>query len=206
MPSEVHVYFHAYLIKSVFFGTGVVTLSEAQEASLCRIYEAPILQKLGYSVKFPRDLMYAPVKAMGLGFLRPTTIITQLKAKLLVGNARIQSPTYDFFLVLHEIIQFQSGLSQNIASIDKSNKFWKSTWLDDAYNGIRSRGIRCKHDAWSFRKISRNTTLMDMAVRFTSNTTHLTYINTVRRYKRVIYPFELIGTDGRSRTSAYLQG
>lgn len=43
-PTEVRIYFHAYLIKSVFFGAEIVRLSEAQQEVLCKIYEAPLLQ------------------------------------------------------------------------------------------------------------------------------------------------------------------
>ena len=114
-PNEVRTYFHAYLIKSVFFGTGVIRLTDAQAKQLRRIYEGPLLKKLGYSEKFPRPLMYVDIRHMGLGFLTPRTIVDQLQLKLLVGHNRLKTQTNELLLDLHETLQVNSGLSINIA-------------------------------------------------------------------------------------------
>jgi len=53
-----YVYYNAYLIKAVYFGYGIIQLSPEQEKILKAIYEEPILRKLGYSTKFPRNILY----------------------------------------------------------------------------------------------------------------------------------------------------
>jgi len=45
------VYYNVYIIKSIFFGCGIVELNEQQERELQRIYKEPLLLKLGLSRK-----------------------------------------------------------------------------------------------------------------------------------------------------------
>ena len=118
-PHEVHIYFHAYMIKSVFYGAGVYLITEEQECQLCKIYEGLLLRKLGYSEKFPRALLYVYINAMGLGFMKPRTIADQLRVKLLVGHERFQTETNELIETLHEFLQFFSGMSQNIVSLPR---------------------------------------------------------------------------------------
>ena len=79
-------------------------LTRQQDEILQKIYEEPLLVKLGFSSKFPRDVMYMPTHALGLGFLKPSTIVAQLQLKLLVGYARTRSPTHENISVLHEML------------------------------------------------------------------------------------------------------
>lgn len=116
-PSEVRLFFYAYLIKSVFFGAGVIELSDSQCLELRWIYEGPVLQKMGLSEKFPRSLMYVDVRSMGLGFLTPTTIMHQLKLKLFVGYTRLRSDTYNLIAYLQETQHFYSRLTRAISSL-----------------------------------------------------------------------------------------
>ena len=48
---QVHIYFHIYVIKSVFFGCGVVNLSDEQHKELEKIHEVSILRELNLSEK-----------------------------------------------------------------------------------------------------------------------------------------------------------
>ena len=43
------MYFNVYMIKSVYFGCGVIELNKQQENELRRLYEEPMLVKLGLS-------------------------------------------------------------------------------------------------------------------------------------------------------------
>ena len=201
---EVRTFFHTYLIKKVFFGCGIFNLSEKQERILESIYETPILRKMGLSIKFPRTLMYVSTEKMGLGLLRPKTIMNQLQTKMLVGHCRIRSETYNLVQILHETIQFQYGLSTNIAHIRSTQVYWQRSWLDSAYHALRTRGISLRHSTWSFSMISKNETLMDVAGRFSTDHNHLRQINQCRNFKKLIYPFELLTTSGTRPTTAYL--
>ena len=85
-PYQVSVYYHIYMIKSVFFGCGVIQLNVCQEKELKRLYEEPLLIKMGFSRKFPRKVLYMRKTALGIRIISPWIIIDTLKLKLFVGN------------------------------------------------------------------------------------------------------------------------
>ena len=72
----------------VFFGCGVIELNKKQEDELRRIYEQPMLIKLGLSRKYPRTALYSRKSALGIGLMKPNTIIAILKLKSYIGNKR----------------------------------------------------------------------------------------------------------------------
>ena len=76
------------MIKSVFFGCRVIELHPKEERELQRIYEEPILVKLGLSKKYLRAVLYTRKSALGISFMKPSTIIAILKLKQYVGNKR----------------------------------------------------------------------------------------------------------------------
>ena len=84
-PYMVHIYFNVYMIKSVYFGCGVISLTTSQINELKKIYEEPILIKLGLTKKFPREVMYMSKDSLGLGLLTPETILAIQRLKLYFG-------------------------------------------------------------------------------------------------------------------------
>lgn len=82
------IYFNVYMIKSVYFGCGIVKLNKQQEKELRRIYEEPMLIKLGLSRKYPRTALYSRKSALGVGLMLPSTLLAVLKLKLYIGNMR----------------------------------------------------------------------------------------------------------------------
>ena len=54
----VHAYFNIYILKSLFFGYGVVRLSAMEEMELKKTCKIPMLNKLGLSSKLPREVMW----------------------------------------------------------------------------------------------------------------------------------------------------
>ena len=109
-----------------------MSISEKQEAELYRIYEKPILRKLGLSVNFPRTLLYVNRNAFSLGLLKPRTIIAQQRLRMYVGHMRIKSQTHTAFQNPYELIQFNSRLSQDISMVQKTMQYWRLTWTDEA--------------------------------------------------------------------------
>ena len=108
------VYYNVYMIKSVFFGCGIIELNEQQERELRRIYKEPLLLKLGLSRKFPRDVLYSRKSALGVGIMKPSTIIDILKAKLYLGNARRKGVTYEAIKLQEEYLKVEAGCEINI--------------------------------------------------------------------------------------------
>ena len=86
VPATAHLFYNAYLIKKVYFGSGVLTISEQQEEALKRIYEPILLKKMKLSEKFLRSVLYSRKTALGVGLLAPKTIVDTLSLKLYLGH------------------------------------------------------------------------------------------------------------------------
>ena len=77
-----------YLIKQVYFGCGIISITPAQEKILMQISKAILLKKLGLSKKFPKKILYSRKSELGVGIMKPTTMITILALKLYLGHKR----------------------------------------------------------------------------------------------------------------------
>ena len=66
---QAFIYFNMYMIRSIYFGVGVMNITKSQEVELKNIYEGPLLQKLQLGEKFPCKLLYAPWNSMEVGLL-----------------------------------------------------------------------------------------------------------------------------------------
>ena len=86
-----YLYFNAYLIKSVFFGTGIMHLILKQNKELKVICEEAICTKLGLRSKFPRAILYSNKSSIGIELIAPETSIAMLTIKLYIGNKRAQT-------------------------------------------------------------------------------------------------------------------
>ena len=80
------MYYNSYMLSNVYFRCGIIKLNENEENELRRLYEAPMLNKLGYSINFPRDIMYISKEMLGLGLFLPSTIIDMHKLALFLRN------------------------------------------------------------------------------------------------------------------------
>ena len=56
-----------------------------------KIYELTILKKLGFSVKFPHNVLYAWKLALGIGIIKPSTVIETLALKQYIGHKRMKT-------------------------------------------------------------------------------------------------------------------
>ena len=125
---QASVYYNIYLIKTVYFGCGIIELNDKQERELKRIYKEPILNKLGFSKKFPRNVLYARKSALGIGLMEPNTIIAMLKLKLYVGSKRGRGNSWESVKVQEECLMVGRNvqLGQN-----PEFRYWKPTWIDE---------------------------------------------------------------------------
>ena len=87
-PHQTTIYFNVHTITSVFFGSGIVCLTDAQEKELKWIWKEPILMKLGMSKKFTRTASCSRKSALDLELMEPSTITCVLKLKLFIGTTR----------------------------------------------------------------------------------------------------------------------
>jgi len=88
--STTSIYYNMYLIKKVYFGYGVLSITHQQEGELKKIYESVVLRKLGLSENFSRVVLYSRKTALRVGLIAPRTIIDTLAMKLYLGHQRAE--------------------------------------------------------------------------------------------------------------------
>ena len=113
-----HLYYNMYLIKKVYFGCGIIHLSEQQECILKKIYKPVILRKLGLSKNFPRSILYSRKTALGIGLLTPVTIIDVLALKLYFGHKRANDRVGNIIQINKDNARLQYGYSESVLDID----------------------------------------------------------------------------------------
>jgi len=84
--------------------------------------ESMLLRKLGLSEKFPRNISYAQKSQLGVGIMKPSTIITMLALKLYLGHKR-QGDTISRKITINEkSASFQYGYGKDIMNIKRRAK------------------------------------------------------------------------------------
>ena len=79
--------------------------------------------KLGLSKKFPRDVLYSRKSALGVGIIKPSTIIDTLKAKLYLGNVRRGGVTSNAIKLHEEYLLVEAGRALWIP-YDPEERYW----------------------------------------------------------------------------------
>ena len=82
-----------YFMTRVYFACRIVQLTSKQEKELQKIYEEPLLLKLQLGRNFPRAAFHSRAKALGVGLMKPTTILAAMAARLHIANTRSYNPT-----------------------------------------------------------------------------------------------------------------
>jgi len=198
-PCQVYTYFHVYMLTYIFFWCGVVQLNPDEEMELIKIYEGPIVEKFGLGEKFLCKVLYFHKNFLGMGFMRPNTILTILSMKLYFGYTRLRSNTNDLIEHSLQTYEVEAGRSIRYWEIFPTEKSWCTTWIDNIMHEFQKRNIVVEQDTGSIRKITTNKTIMDVAVEYTKYLQIIGYINQVRRYKKVLLPMELVGTRGKTK-------
>ena len=119
----IYIFFNQYLIKSVYFSCGVIYINKVQKKELMKIYEVPILKKIGLSAKFPRQILYARKAALGVGIMKPSTIINTLAIKLYIGHQRKKSRLAIFMNINEEILFLNNGVNKDPLKTSHERRF-----------------------------------------------------------------------------------
>jgi len=212
LPINTHnayLYYNTYLIKKVYFGCGIMHLNKQQEQILQTISESTILRKLGLSEKFPREILYSRKSALGIGLLKPTTIIAILAMKLCIGHMRMNDRIATILTINEEQAEWEYGYNTNIHQINSEYKFNKLTWNDEIGEMLRSRKMKITDHQNMIAKVTTNKSIMEYAIKYVSQTNKshniISIINHVRIYKQMLLPFELVGMTGNKQTAEWKQ-
>ena len=101
---ETAIYYNLYMLSSVYYSYSIIALNLKEEKELRKIYEMPILIKLGFSNKIPRDRMCVSKDILGLGLFLPSIMIAIQAMRIYLGNKRISSNASRMIAVLEEQI------------------------------------------------------------------------------------------------------
>ena len=133
-----------YVISQVYSGCEIIILNEKQEETLMKITESMLLRKLGLSEKFPRKILCAQKSQLGVGIMKPSTIITTLALKLYLGHKR-QGDTIARKITINEKnASFQHGHSKDVMNVKRRAKPTKGTWSDEVAKMLMERKIKTK--------------------------------------------------------------
>jgi len=205
-PYQAALYYNAYMIKSVYFGCGIVDLSEKQEIALQQIYEEPLLVKLGLSRKFPRDVLYSRKSALGIGIMKPSTIIDTLKAKLYLGNVQRAGVAQSAIRLQEEYLAVEAGRGVSIP-YNPEDRYWQRLWIDEVNDLFYKRQLNLHNYKYLMNALTKNETIMDIAQRYARikqlNVKEMRNINFVRIKKKLLLPCELVGMSGKKPTEYY---
>ena len=108
------------MLTNVYFRCGIIKLYKREENELRKLYEAPLLNKLGFNINFPRDVMYIFKEMLGLGFFLPLTMIAIHNLILFIGNKRLKTNVSRMINILEEQMWIEAGLNKNIVNDTQS--------------------------------------------------------------------------------------
>ena len=124
-PYHAYIYFNIYMIRSVYFGCGVLELNEIQEKILQSIYEVPLLRKLGLGKKFLYVLIYTRKLASRVELLLLRTIISMLSIKQYIIYSRMKNRAHSLIKANEEWTQMESRYSLHPCHFEVNSHFWK---------------------------------------------------------------------------------
>ena len=125
-----YLYYNAYLMKNVYFRSGVMSLTEKQEITLKQIYGPVLLMKMNLSEKFSRSVLYSRKIVLGIGLMAPKTIIDVLLLKLYLGNQRLNQKVVKIIQINEDNARLSYGYSECILEMKQKYKPNKIMWSD----------------------------------------------------------------------------
>jgi hypothetical protein len=84
-----------------------------------KIHKSILLSKLGHSKKFPRRILYVRKLALGIGIMRPNTIIDILALKLYFRHKCVETRISNLIQLIEDMTTVENGYNKNIMTIIK---------------------------------------------------------------------------------------
>jgi len=202
-PYLMHLYFNACSLKKVFFGCGVIKITNNQDKELRKLHETTLAKKLRLGSNFLRAAMHSRKSAVGIGLMKPKTVIAILACKLCVGNVRAKTKIGKIVRMQEESLMIEHGrVWKGVESCTKKPE----AWTEEVNELLTERNLTIRNDE-SRVKFTKNVTMMDEAVRHAKmnglGEECVDQINHVRLHKKLLLPVELVGASGKMRTEAF---
>ena len=120
-PYQAHIYINIHMIRSAYFGHGILELNKKQEKELRLIYEELLLKKLGLGEKFLRLLLCVRKLAGRVRLLQLKTIVGMMVIKQHITNNRMKNRVYSIIKTNKEWISIESGYSLHLLRMKDSD-------------------------------------------------------------------------------------
>jgi len=178
-----------------------------QEKELMKISEPILLKKMGLSINFPRKLLYARKSALGVGLIKPSTMILILSMRLYAGHVRAGDRISNIIRINKENAMFQNAYSSNVLKAPERDDKEVATWSEEIGWELQKRGIEIINNQETNQINTTNKTIMDYAQQYRLEKEEskliIPPINQVRVYKRMYLPCELVGFCGSKETKGF---
>jgi len=134
-----------------------------------KISEAILLKKLGLSKKFPRRILYAKKSELGVGILKPSTIISILALKLYIGHKRKEDKISRIIEINKKNTNYQYEYNEDIIKTPRNKKSKNLIWSDEIAQILENRKIAFENVTTSQYIKTANKSIMDLAHEYISN-------------------------------------
>jgi len=206
---NMYLFYNMYLMTHVYFGCGIMNITPPQETVLMKLSETFLLQKLKLSVKMPREVLYTRKSALGVGLMKPSTIIAVLALQSYFGHMRMEGVTAQMVNILEENKVVQYGYMSNIMEILREYKIEQTTWCDEIAQMTNERNLEVlNRDCQSMLETS-NKSIMEYVMVYIQEMNNSTKvvppINHIRLYKRIYLLCELVRMSGRIKTYEFIK-
>ena len=198
--SNACMFINMYLTTHVHFGCGIMKLLPKQEEILSKISEPVLLKKLNLSVKFPREILYARKLALGVGLMRPSTIVAMLKLQLYFGHMRMSDYASKMITTIEDNENFHHACDKDVMTVKSTFKMEQTTWCDEVSDLLIERNLSVANPRHNELIETQNLTIMEYAIKHAKENDLskmlIRPINHMRYYKQMFLPCEIVGLRG----------
>ena len=118
---QAYIYFSMYIIRSMFFGTGIVEIIDKQNNELRKLYETLIARKLRLGAKFLRRILYTRRNTIEIRLVQPKTMIVMSILKQYIGNCRMMNRVFSMIKISKEWLITESRYTESPIKIKTNN-------------------------------------------------------------------------------------
>ena len=130
------VYKSIWLAKLRYIAS-VVCFSKSQSETINKKVVTSCLSAAGYNRRFPRKVVYGPIRFGGMGWETCHSLQVLEKIKFFITHVRRQDKIGKLIEILVDMIQLQSGLTQPVLATKIDWTQWvESTWLHNLKEGL----------------------------------------------------------------------
>ena len=156
-----HMHVNSCFMSKDYFGCGIMSIEDAQNADLRKTCEKPLARKLGLGSNFPRKIMFGRVTAMGVGIVAPKMAIYSLTQKLHVSHERMKSENGKIIKTIENNELIEKGFKRGSSGCNSMENSGPRLWIEGERKMLEER--RAKLQNQDSKEINSNKTIVEYA-------------------------------------------